>query len=319
MTAIAAGLSGCGWRVETDTQTAPTPSEVVAARNSAAMREQRILEAIGDSGGAPAGRAVLASFGITAAAVHLDALGGVYYAYPDLEPDETSGDDADTYGGTLTQAFRSARDGALATALESEDPDMALLMGSIGLTHAVAMWFAASQNAAAASVDLDAVAERTLPWPGEHAQVGLVPDHTSITHEVLMELAVLHDQARHLYETIAARSEGTDRAVAYARMDVHEARGELLAALSGITDAREPVYAVSTADITGADAQAGTARTMELALVTRYVALTDGAPVEDRVWLLNGAFDAGTAAAALPGFTPDQFPVLPGIEVVATP
>ncbi|MEX0913331.1 MAG: hypothetical protein WDZ57_00130, partial [Demequina sp.] len=158
--------SGCSWRIESEPPTWPSPDAVTLERDAAAVREQRVQDALVSAGGTESDSSALARLETTAGPAHLAALGGVYVARPTVEPSP--------YVGTLTAAAQDARDQALATAVTSPDPDLAALMGSIGLTHAFALWYSSYDSARAADPEaepaLASVAERPLPSVGEATQ-----------------------------------------------------------------------------------------------------------------------------------------------------
>lgn len=300
-------VSGCNWRLEGEPVTWPSPDDVTQQRDAAALREQHIVDALNHPEESGVARAAVATVAAIAAPAHREALGGVYVPRPDEVPA--------AYEGRLADAVRDSRDQALATAATTSDQEFAALMGSIGLTHAFAAWYGATENARAAGLTIDAAVERSLPSVGPVTHPPVLPEQTALDGETLMELAVAHDQARFLYETIAARSQSTTRVNARDRMDIHAARSDALAELSGVTDTRTHVYSLPLDRVTGAEAQAQTARETEQALGWRYATLAASADATDRMWALSAAFDAYTASAALPGFTPSEFPVLPGLDV----
>jgi hypothetical protein len=307
MMAALLAASGCSWRLDSEPPVWPSPDAVTLERDAAAVHEQHVQDALGSTAGSAGSASVLANLETTASPAHLAALGGVYVARPGLEPSP--------YVGTLAAAVADARDHALATAATTDDRDLAALLGSIGLTHAFALWYDSLDRAPADEADIDPVAERPLPDVGGVAGPPVVAEQTALSADTVMALAVAHDQARYLYETIAARSSDDARTQARARMAIHDDRAQALATLSGADDARSHVYSLPLAQVTGAQAQAATARETEQSLGWRYAALAAESDATDRGWLLSAAFDAYAASASLPGFTLDEFPVLPGLEV----
>lgn len=322
-------LAGCSWRLETAPVVYASPSEITLQRDGAAVRESHIIDAL--AGGASFTDSALASLEATAAPRHLDALGGVYLAYPSPTPSAS----AEPFLGSLEAAVTQARDGALASAQATTDEGLSLLESSIGLTHAFALWWdadglaasAAASAALAPTPDADGQAspppvvitavERILPTSVDLG-TSFVPSAptTQLPSKVLSDLAVAHDRARFLYEVMAAKASGAERANALARRDIHAARSDALAALSDQPDRREVLYYVPPKKVATAPARGATATTTEFALGSTYMSLLDGAAVKDRGWLLNAAFDAYAAGAIQAGFTVAQFPTLPGIETV---
>ncbi len=308
VTALAMTLGGCEWRAETEPPVWPSPDPLTLERDAAAMREYQITAQLAGLTAGTAYSATLSSLETRVAQAHLDALGGVYVAYPE--------DEIPILEQSLERAVREARDGALNVAVHTEDADLAALLSSIGLTHAFALWYSSIASAQYAGVELEVGTEYQLPEIPGLGQAPLVPETTDVNAQTLMDFAVAHDQARYLYETIAARSIGTDRANAYARMEVHLARSDALATLAGIDDQRDAIYSVTAASVTGPEAQADSARLMEQSLGARYAATVTLGNGEDRLWLVNAAFEAFAASALLPGFTVEEFPAFPGITVL---
>ena len=311
--ALASLTSACDWRVETGPSPTPTADAATAARDAAALNEAAIILALEVPAAIGSGREALAAMEGAAAPAHLDILGGVYEPFPSAtaspEPTPAAGD-ADR--GDLRAAVLTARDQALDAAFAASATDGGFLAGSMGFTHAFALWFAAVTDARAAGVEVPVVAERTLPGPHGDG-VSLVPTSTELDAAALSKLAVLHDQARFAYEVIAARETGAQRALALEAAAKHRARSDALTALAA-QDERTPVYELPGILIDSPESRAATARHTEQALGWAYLELTSGVSAEDRAWLMSAAFDAYAAGAALPGFTVAEFPVLPGAD-----
>lgn len=348
--ALATGMSGCSWHLEAEPVVYPSASQSTLERDQAARREQSVVDAlgtVGDSGtatdtgnaaaqGTAAGAGDLAAIESQAAPAHLDALGGVYLASPSPTPSP--------FPGSLADAVQQARDGALETARDTADANLAFLQSSMGLTHAFALWWAQNANLAA-SVEATPAPSPTASAPGDvepgaspapsaspspepvtaaarllpssiNLGESFIPQQTAaISPLTFSDLALAHDQARFLYEVIAARSAGSERDNALARRNVHAARADEFAALAGSEDRRQPLYEVAPDDVSTALSRGATARAAEFALGATYAAMLDGVADEDRGWILNAAFDAYAAGSVQLGFTPDEFPVLPGLEV----
>src|SRR5690554_1598802 len=136
---VVAALAGCSWRVETPTQSLPSPDPVTQVRDAAAEREHAIVELTAQSGtgGTPVG-VVLGEIESVRAPERLDALGGLYEPYPDASPTPTEA----AVSLNLNDAVVAARDGNMADALATDDDELALLLASAGLSHAVSGWYA---------------------------------------------------------------------------------------------------------------------------------------------------------------------------------
>jgi hypothetical protein len=305
--ALAATVGGCGWRAETEPPTWPSPDPITLERDAAALREYQVTAQLGEITAGTAYSVTLSSLETRFASAHLEALGGVYFAYPE--------DEILVLEQSLERAVREARDGALNVAVHTDDADLAALLCSIGLSHALALWYSSVTGAQYAGVEILPGAEHELPEIPGVEDAPLVPNTTELEAQEIMELAVAHDQARYLYETIAARSIGAERAVALARWEIHLERARALVALSGVEDQRDAVYSLTAASVTGTEAQAATARAMEQSIGARYASAAGAAARTDRLWLVNAAFEAYAASALLPGFIVEEFPVFPGVTV----
>lgn len=331
---VTVGVAGCEWRLEQEPVVYPSASQATLERDTAAQREQHVLDALGAGVGGGASASDLASIEAQAAPTHLEALGGIYVAFPSPSPSPAPS----PFAGSLDVAVAQARDGALLTATSTTDSNLALLQSSMGLTHAFALWWAQNtdlslEDAPDAAADPSASAtepgdaepevtavpavtaqERTLPSNVDLGESFTPDSAAALSPTTLGELAVAHDKARFLYEVVAARSAGAERANALARRDIHAARSDEFAALAGAQDDRQALYEVPPVGVDSAPARATTAREAEFALGATYAALLDGVSSADRGWILNAAFDAYAAGALQAGFTPDKFPVLPGLD-----
>lgn len=305
--ALTVSLAACDIRLETPVEPTPTADAATAARDLAARNEAAIIAALHAGAAVGSGRAELASIESLAAPAHLEVLGGVYVPFPDAATPTPSPEAAP---GDLRAAVTRARDDALDLAFHASDAPQGFLSGSIGFSHAFALWHAGVVDARRAGANVPVVAERALPGPyGEG--VSLVPEASALAPGALAELAVWHDKARFTYEAIAARESGARRALALERAAIHRERADALVALAGIDD-RSPVYELPNAAIADETSRDTAARETEASLGWRYMELTSGVSAEDRAWLMSAAFDAYAASATLPGFTTAQFPVLPG-------
>lgn len=308
--AVVLSLAGCAWRLEADPVPTPTADAVTAMRDAAAVREQAVIDALGAAGGLTEGRAALETFAARIAPEHLRVLGGVYEPYPD--PTASPAPSEPATASALRAAMVAARDGSLAEAFADSASPAGFLYGSMGFSHAFGVWWAEEIDGRDSSSASAVVVARTLPWDGATGAPLAVPSVSDLTPDALAALAVQHDQARFIYEVVAARSSDQARADALARAALHAARGDALAVLAGRDD-REPVYELPGLPIATEAARSGVCRATEQALGWRYLELTWGASSADRAWLMDGAFDAYAALALLPGFSLDEFPTLPGV------
>ncbi len=317
---IATLLVGCSWRIDTATPDWPSPDPVTVARDQAAEREQAVIDAarnLGGNGTPP--EVVLAALEETQAPERLEALGGLYEPYPHatpspLEPAEPI---------RLEDAVADARDGALADALVTTDPDLALLLATIGLSHALSAWYAQWVEDAIGEATLPIVEERSLPSSvlagptSETATASLTPTTTDIEASVLADLALMHDQARYAYEVMAARANEDEREQWLERRDQQSTRAQTLVQLPGVEDLRTATYVVLAEDTLDSSQRLETARDIEMRAGLRYITLLASTDVDDWPWLLHAAFDAYAQAAALDGATASTYPIvaLPGLTV----
>ena len=305
-------IAGCSWRVETPTPAWPSPESTTQARDAAAEREHAVVEVTdaSDARGTPTG-VVLNEIQREHAPARLEALGGLYQAYPDASATPT---DEEPLG--LSDAVTAARDGHMADALVTEDADLALVLASAGLSHALAGWYASWVEDAIGAASQPTVAERTLPG-ATLGETSLVPGTTSMSGDTLAELALLHDQARYAYEVMGARAVEQERDQWLARRDIQAARAQTLVSLAGVADLREATYVVLGEQTADPAVRVETARQIEANVGTTYAVLLAGSDVAEWPWLLHAAFDAYAQAAAFGEPTAADYPVpaLPGINV----
>ncbi|WP_152650302.1 hypothetical protein [Demequina aestuarii] len=309
-------LAACSWRLETPPPEWPSPSPETLVRDAAAAREQAVIDATPDGAGASgsttAQAAVLSEIESVAAPARLEALGGFYVPYPHQSPSPSPSDGR----VDLIGAGMGARDGHLAEALVTDDPDLAFLLSSAGLSHALSSWYSAWVEDAIAQSTEPVVAERLLDSPAL-PDGGPVPSATSIDPAVVADLVVMHDQARYAYEVLAARAADEERDRWLARRDLQDARATALAQLPGVADRRESVYVLRSEDSGDSAARLATAQDLETVAGVTYATMLNGADAEDMPWLLHAAFDAYAQAAAFGEPTAESYPVppLPGITV----
>lgn len=306
-------LAGCSWRLETPAPDWPSPDPLTQVRDAAAERESQVIEAAGqpDAAGTPTG-VVLTGIEQELSPARLDALGGLYVAYPDATPTPVEDDQAPS----LIDAVTSARDGHLADALATDSDELALLLASAGLSHALSAWYATWVEDAIGAAEQPVVAERTLASDALPEDAGLVPSAASLPAEKISELAVMHDQARYAYEVMAARAADDEREMWLARRDIQATRGDALVALPGVEDLREATYVVLADQTADPAVRVETARQIEAGAGAMYVALLNEADKNQWSWLLHAAFDAYAQAAAFGQPTVEDYPVpaLPGID-----
>ncbi len=320
---ILASLTGCNLRRETLPIVTPSPDQYEQLRESAAQSEAGVIDALAleDVGVGTAGYAGFVQAEIAFTTPHLDALGGVYVPFPNATPSASpSASPASVpQNKSLTRAAADARDADLASALIADDPDLALLLASIGLSHAVALAVGAYQ---------DAIAAGSAPLAAERLMVGapfaeLVPASTGLDAATLEGIIVAHDYAAYAYEVIAARSSGDARTQALARSRIHEHRADELVAVA-VADPRVPAYVIEHEDLDGDDAMAAFARVTEAGISDRYVtvffeaAQGGSSGLGDRGWLLAGAYDALVQSLLWPGATPTDADPLPGVILPGT-
>ena len=302
--------SACDLRLETSAPPLPSPDAIATARNTLADAEGAVFAAsLREIEPTVAGANLVA-------AAHLDALGGVYVAYPDV----TAAPDDDPTATpapepSLDEAIAAARAVAFDVASTTEDPELAFLATSIDLEWALRGEWAAHVSAVADAPSA-VVALRGYPLPdGSTAEsAGFVPaGATGVPEQALSALALAHDQARFAYETLAAQEFGPRRDEALARARLHDERSDALAA-DLTEDPRTPLYQVHDADLLNADSRRSLERSIELDLAMRYAVLLDGVADADRLWLLNATFDNFARAMTTDGFSAQDIPTLPGLR-----
>ncbi|MHB8961434.1 MAG: hypothetical protein ACYDAN_17645, partial [Candidatus Limnocylindrales bacterium] len=199
----AASLTGCSWRLESPDPSSPVADVNDAARNDAALAEARIVDALGVAAPSGPGGEWLLAFEVEAAPLHLDALGGVYQPYPaPLEPAPSQSPDSTSASGPTeySRAASFARDAELGGALVATDADLALLLASTGLSHAVALAVQAEQDARANGTDVARMGERVPPPVPGQDEFALIPNATAVSTAALADLAFAHDHAQYVLE-----------------------------------------------------------------------------------------------------------------------
>ncbi len=267
-------ISACDLRLETEPIVFPSPDATTLERDSLADAAAMVLAAASDAGTSADDVAVGAA---TTAQAHLDALGGVYVAYPSAPPSPSP---SPTPSPTLTEAIAGVRATAESVAASTEDANLAFLARSITLDWSLRELWAkrVAADAAAAKVAADALAQASVSPPpdpsasdpsgagtttalpkllpgdsgdalfprsdGETADAdgaGFAPASaalTGLTAEQLTALSVAEDEARFAYETIAALEFSARRDAVLMRSLLHGARSDALAALVAADAAR---------------------------------------------------------------------------------
>lgn len=316
LTAVAL-MSGCSWRLESDTPTYPSPDATTLERDAAADLEQAILDATTSDADDSTSGTVLRAQEEASAPVRLDALGGVYEAYPDVTP-TPDGTAAPAPG--LVASIIEARDSHFTVAMSTSDRNMAGVLLSAGLSHALTLWYAAWVDQVVTGAEAVVSAERVLDTPALDGET-LVPAATQLDPAVVSQLALTHDRAGYLYEVLGARSTDTEREQWLTRSALQRARAAALLTLPGTEDLRESVYVTPTRDIADAAARVSVAQAHESMIGDTYATLVSDAATGDVAWILSAAFDAYAQAAAYGDATADSavIPALPGLEPLPSP
>lgn len=319
---VIASLAGCSLRRETPPIVTPSPDQYEQLREAAAQFEVEILDALAAEvvGAGPVGYAGFVQAESAFVTPHLDALGGVYVPFPSATPSASPSASPSISAApapqpkSLTRAVADARDADLAAAVVADDPDLALLLASIGLSHAESL---------AVGVYQDAIAAGSAPLSAERTMVGapfadLVPGATGLDAATLEGIIVAHDYAAYAYEVIAARSSDDARTQALERSRIHDRRADELVAIAG-ADPRVPAYVIDHANLDSDEAMAALARATEAGISDRYITAFFGAAqmglpgLGDRGWLLAGAYDSLVQSLLWPGATPAEADPLPGV------
>jgi hypothetical protein len=314
-------LAGCSLRLDTPPIPAPSPSQYELLRDAAARAEAHVLDALPTTAGETTpGREYFVQVEAASANAHLDALGGVYVPFPVATPTPSTTPSPSAVPepardvSSLTRAVAEARDGDLAAALIADDADLALVLASIGLSHAEALAVGTYQDAIAAG-SAPLASERHMPGV---AFSELVPASTALDATTLEGIIVAHDFAAYAYEVIAARSSDNARAQALERSRIHAHRAAELVAIEG-ADPRSPAYVIDHARLDGDASMAALAHETEAGIADRYITAFFGAAqagptgLGDRGWLLAGAYDALVQGPLWSGATAADADPLPGV------
>lgn len=304
---VALALTGCGLRLETPPPQAPEPDLTEELRQETAAAAAR-LGATADvlapemSGGEDAAEAVRAA-GLDAQE-HLDALGGVWVAWPDGAPEGSQEPapaptqaltDVDAAG--LVELLVTEATRAREAAVEAPGGDLAALLGSI----AIARQLRAEELAAATGAELPGPEEDEEP-----VSAPLAPEALAARGADGPTLLVL-DQTRFVYETAAARAAGETREEAAERSAHLQALVDVAIA-EGAPDERQSLYSPEAEAGEDMDPDAAAVVAAETALAQHLLFSLGRAEPELRPELLAAATDAvqraadwGAEASPLPG------------------
>ncbi len=306
--AVAAlALTACGVRWETAPLAQPTPDAQTLARDTLAVAEQVVAEAVA-ADPSSAGSAAL-----RLAQAHLDVLGPVYVAYPSAEPSPAPV----PAPPPVDVAIAAARVTAGEVASDPSLGEIARIAVALDLSWALEQTLAAAVDAG--TMRSAPEGDQPLPLPdGSPSSAGFSPGaDTALSQAEIATLAAAHDQARFVYETVAAWEQGDERSTAMLLASAHQRRSDALATTLA-EDPRTPLYQLSATDLGDATARERLAVSVEVDLGARYAALGVQAAAPDRAWLMNCAYDSYARAMALPGFNAGDLPALPGLEVTAS-
>jgi hypothetical protein len=330
---VAVLATGCSVRLETPSPSEPEPDSREVARRAAVTDALDVAELarelLVDTGTEEPPGPELART-VDAAAVHLEALGGVYdsglvdpdggeevevaptatttsTASPDApEPapsaTEVAGDrtavEIATLVDRLSQGYSRAR-GSLVTVPEA---GLARLVASIGTAQlAQARTIAAAAGVPITPVDLPATPSVPAELPG-------IPAGT------LVPLVELEDAAGYAFEVVAARvGSEAERVAASARADVHRDRAQAWAIVSGVagtsSDPRAAVYALPPDVLSGERATAHLGA-LETDLADAYGTLLGEVAEDDRIAAADLLTDSYLSARTW-GAAPLSFPGMP--------
>ncbi|WP_152659460.1 hypothetical protein [Demequina salsinemoris] len=302
-TLLTVSLAGCV-RLETPAPPARTASPVTVERDTlaAALDDVSTALAEGSDGG------TLAQVEARSLPSLVDGVGQRYVTYPGVTPSASASASASADPVTLDSVVQAALDTSVEIATSTDDADLRAWATSGALVHGMALWLGLVDDG---SVDTGAAA-RTLP-SSDAAESLTVPDSSALDSTTLADLALRHDQARYLYELVATRQSGAEKAASLARAELHAERSDALQELSGADDARTEVYSTLASSIEDDASRAATLRDTEDAVASAYAAAAVSSESGDVAWLLDGAFDAYAAESLLDGWRLTDLPVLPGL------
>lgn len=328
---VTALVTGCSVRLETPSPSEPEPDSREVARRAAVTDALDVAELargllVETGTEEPPGPQLART--VDAAAVHLEALGGVYDSglvdpdggedvavaptstptsspgAPEPEPSttEVAGDpateDLAELVERLSQGYSRSR-GSLVTVPEA---GLARLVASIGTAQlAQARTIAAAAGIPITPVDLPTTPTVPAELPG-------VPAGT------LVPLVALEDAAGYAFEVVAARvGSEAERVAASARADVHRDRAQAWAVAAGVagttSDPRATVYALPPEVLSGEGATAHLG-TLELGLADAYGTLLGSVAEDDRIAAADLLTDSYLSARTW-GAAPLFFPGMP--------
>jgi len=291
--------AGCGLRMETEPSPFPVADQTTLARDDLATAVATVVTAATVRGNGEGTSAA------PIATAQLEALGGVYIAYPNAD---ATPEPSPVSPPSVATAITALRNTAREIATQTSDANLASLATSIDLAWALV---GAGDNAAA-----DGWLSEALPLPdGTTSVAGFVPTLTTdLSPEVVAELALMHDHARFVYETAAAQLFAHERDEALERSRAHGERSDALQAATTAPDERTTLYQLRGVSVADADARNALFISIEHDLALRYTVLAVTATGSDRDWLLNAAYASSMAVFTL-GAGDDLITALPGLTV----
>jgi len=310
--------SGCQLRRESAPSAVPTATQAVLDRDSLAVALSQVADV------ATAMDAQHADDAAQVARAQLDAVGGVYVAFPEATPSPHA--EPTSTPVSLDSAIAAVRVLAEQIAASTDDANLAHLATSIDLAWAIRQaWYSRSASGLD-GVDggPDSVDDATSPAPptgpfplphpdGTPGEAVFVPGlDSAISGEDIARLSLRHDQARFVYQTMAAVLFAQERDVALDRADAHAARSRALAALTDAPDERTAMYQLRDVTLLDADSRQALVRDVEHDLALEYTTLALAATAQDRQWLLTCAYDAYVEAMGV-GLGVTDLPALPGL------
>ncbi|GAA1623626.1 DUF4439 domain-containing protein [Georgenia ruanii] len=304
--AAAAALAGCGLvRFDTPPAEPASPSAAEVLRQDEAVRADRLAATVAEITAAPGVAPVLERVGAHARA-HVDALGGVWVAWPEGAPEGVATQAPPTApptgatGRDVLSELTAGAAGARAGALSTSDGHLAAALLAVAVSRA------ADAADLAAALGTQAPASTAAP---------MTPEALGTLKVDGADVQVL-DAARFALETVAARTSGETRARAVRQ--VGELQGLVDAALAaGAPDERRGAYDLGMGEpAAGGSAASDTlgpeqavAVAAEQRLLAHWTSVAAAAPPGQREAPVAAAEDAAAQLRAWGG----QLPALPGL------
>ncbi|GAA4423487.1 hypothetical protein GCM10023169_19200 [Georgenia halophila] len=296
---VALSSAGCGLRLDTAPPEAPNPDPAEELRQEAAARTATLAATVGGVTDPEDGAAVLERVAVHAD-VHLDALGGVWVAWPGGAPEGATPPPPpptapvdDPSAADVVELLATGASEAREAAVAAPTEDLAVLLASVSLSR--------SRGAADLATAVGAP-------PVEPAAAPMNRD-TLLARGVDGPTVQVLDQARYAYEAVAARTSEVSRESAKARADHLQLLVDV-AIEAGAPDARLGVYSLPGADEeAGLNAEQAAAVRAETLLLEHWLFSLGRADADLRPALL----DAAAAAAARILEWGGTLPALPGL------